>query len=57
MQMFTNLFNKQFTKINYQLFHKKLDKIKYFNFRLIPEKKPKKFSDVPYKEQYENRDF
>jgi hypothetical protein len=57
MRMFTNLFNKQFTKVNYQLFNKKQDIIKYFNFRLFPDKKPKKFSEVPYKEQYENRDF
>lgn len=55
--MFTNLFNKQFTKVNYQLLNKKQDIIKYFNFRLFPDKKPKKFSEVPYKEQYENRDF
>jgi hypothetical protein len=57
MRMFNNLFNKQFTKINYKLFtYKKQDLIKYFYF-FYQNKKPKKFSEIPYKEQYENRDF
>lgn len=51
MRVFKRLFNNNFINNNFI----NSNYLKYFNYKF--KNKPKKFTEIPYWEQYESRDF